>query len=138
MGAYTEAILPEDLPSTGLSGWPWRLAQAIWIILVVASLVWYVIAVPSLFELLSTPRFNEAELVIDSIRAEAAIMLSEIGLSAQHCAVFVMVLNSIPILIATGLALLLFWRKSDDWMVLAVSAFMVMYSVQALSATLEI
>src|SRR5260221_3885242 len=66
--------------------------------------------------------------------------LQNLGLSSGGCAVSILALAIASALVFFGVACVLFWRRSDDWMVMFVSLFLVIigvnFSVQA-QATLE-
>jgi signal transduction histidine kinase len=62
--------------------------------------------------------------------------LQALGLSVQAYAIYYTVLNSIFVCIYFIVAIILFWRRSDDWMALFASFFLMTFAVNFTSNTL--
>ncbi len=62
--------------------------------------------------------------------------LQALGLSAQAYAIFYIVLNIIFVCIYFIVAVVLFWRRSDDWMALFASFFLMTFAINFSSNTL--
>ncbi|HYX51327.1 MAG TPA: hypothetical protein VE843_16390, partial [Ktedonobacteraceae bacterium] len=63
--------------------------------------------------------------------------LQALGLSVQAYAIYYTVLNIIFVCIYFIVAIILFWRRSDDWMALFASFFLMTFSINFTSNTLE-
>jgi hypothetical protein len=99
--------------TTRLTGRRLALARAIWLGLTIIYLAMLAISLPLYWDkLLSDPYGIQNS-------------LAQIGLTLQFFVVYVIVLNCLVILALMGMAILIFLRKSDDWMALLVSLMMV-------------
>jgi hypothetical protein len=96
-------------PDTRLSGWRLTLARTAWIILFLMEVFIFAITLPVWFNLLRQ----------DPYQLQAG--LARLGLTVEFFALYSTGLQIILALALIAIALVIFWRKSDDWMGLLVS-----------------
>jgi hypothetical protein len=78
------------------------------------------LTLPASFALYLNPCVNDCEHT-----SQAAEALLHAGVSLELYAWIALSLTCLPMLVSLVLAIILFWRRSDDWMALLVSAFLV-------------
>jgi len=98
-----------DLRRTRLSGWTLILARAGWMAVFLLEVSLFVIAVP----------FRMEELRQDPYHLTPA--LNQFGLSIDFFVLYSTLLEGTLAVTLISIALIIFWRKSDDWMGLLVS-----------------
>lgn len=107
--------------STRLSG-RWLLAARLgWLLLMALTVAPFVASLPGYFESVTHPSARNAALSPDA----QPLIDAGISLTAYARVTFAMV--CLGLLVSLALALLLAWRRSDDWMALSVSLFIVVY-----------
>src|SRR5258708_27574035 len=126
---------------TRLHGRRLVLARVVWVAVVVFTLSIFMLSLPAYFAQLQTVCtgvtcvYSYGQLTPGTAQA-----LQNLGLSTGGYAVSILGLGIASALVFFGVACVLFWRRSDDWMVMFVSLFLVIigvnFSVQA-QATLE-
>lgn len=101
------------LETTRLNGKSLAIARALWLGLTIIYLVMLIASIPLYWQhLLSDPyELNDS--------------LAQIGLTVNFFVVYVITLNFVVIVALMTMAILIFLRKSDDWMALMVSLMMV-------------
>jgi hypothetical protein len=101
--------------STKLSGFRLQLARAGWLVAVLAILITFIVALP---------------VRMDQIRQDPyhlTPILSELGLDINFFVLYGNILEIVLSLACLSIALVIFWRKSDDWMGLLVSLGLVSF-----------
>ncbi len=126
---------------TRLHGRRLVLARVVWVAVVVFTLSIFMLSLPAYFAQLQTVCtgvtcvYSYGQLTPGTAQA-----LQNLGLSTGGYAVSILALAIASASVSFGVACVLFWRRSDDWMVMFVSLFLVIigvnFSVQA-QATLE-
>ena len=112
-----------QLEGTLLTGRRLTIARALWLVLTIVYLVMLAVSIPMYWEyLLSDPYGLEDSLV-------------QVGLSLNFFVIYVFSLNFIVIAVLVMMAILIFLRKSDDWMALLVSLMMVAIGAVTLPIT---
>lgn len=102
-------------PSTRLHGIGLHLARLIWLLAVLAIIVTFIVALP---------------LRIDQLRQDPyqlTRVLSQLGLDINSFVLYSLVLELLLLGACMAIALVIFWRKSDDWMGLLVSLSLVSF-----------
>jgi hypothetical protein len=102
-------------PSPTLRGRWLLLARAAWVAVAVTALGVFVISVPARYTQLSHPT------------AAVRTALSEVGLSAGGYALYNVSLDTIFVSIFAVVAIVIFWRRSDDPMALLVATMLVVW-----------
>ncbi len=102
-------------PAPGLRGRWLLLARAVWVAVAVSALGTFVIGVPARYAQLSNP----------TARVHAA--LSEAGLSAGGYALYNVTLDALFVSVFAVVAIVIFWRRSDDPMALLVATMLVVW-----------
>jgi hypothetical protein len=111
------------LEGTRLSGRRLAVARTVWLGLTIAYLSMLAVSIPLYWDkLLSDPYGLEESLV-------------QVGLSLHFFVVYAVLLTFLVILILMTMAILIFLRKSDDWMALLVSLMMVAIGAVTLPVT---
>jgi hypothetical protein len=98
-----------EQPDTHLSGWRLTLARTAWILLFLMEVSIFAITLPVWFNMLRQ----------DPYQLQAG--LARLGLTVEFFALYSTGLQIILALALIAIALVIFWRKSDDWMGLLVS-----------------
>ncbi len=110
----------------------WRLlaARAAWVLgvlWIVASFAW---SLPGQLHTFQHPSARSTELAPGAIAA-----LHQAGISLTAYAWIAVTFGSLVMLVATALALVLFWRRGNDWMVLLVSLLFPAYCLDSIGPT---
>lgn len=122
--------------STRLHGRWLVLARAVWVIVVVFTLSIFVLSLPSYYEQIQTICAGvTCALAYGQLTPGTAQALQNLGLSTAGYAVSILLLSLVSMMVSFGVAALIFWRKSNDWMAMFVSLFLVVigvnFSIQA-------
>jgi hypothetical protein len=102
-------------PSPTLRGHWFLLARAGWVAVAVAALGSFVISVPARYSQLAKPT------------AGVRLALAEIGLSAGEYALYNVILDTVFVSVFAVVAIVLFWRRSNDPMALLVATMLVVW-----------
>jgi hypothetical protein len=116
--------------TTRLDGRRLALARVAWAIVFVGMLASFAFGIPAYLASLSRACPD-----VCSFTEPQAAALASVGITLDTFAWISMTLACIIVLISTTLALILFWRRSNDWMVLLVSLFLVAYPILNLGTT---
>jgi hypothetical protein len=121
---------------TRLHGRWLALARTVWVAVVVFTLSIFMLSLPAYFAQLQTVCVGDTCVYsYGQLTPGTAQALENLGLSTGGYAVSILALAIGSALVFFGVACLLFWRKSDDWMAIFVSLFLVIigvnFSVQA-------
>jgi hypothetical protein len=112
-----------------LSGIRLMLARTLWLALVVPSLGFAVAGFPLYYQQLQRPCSNSVTcnfagaLTAQGLRAFAAIAFSASGYAAFNAIFWASIL-----VIWSGIGLLIFWRRSDDWFALLAAFALIMFN----------
>ena len=120
----------ENTP-TRLHGYPLLVARCIWGILVISALGFFVLSLPLYYShLLSacTSDSNPLCTLHGTLTTTGMQALQHLGIAPATYATYTIVLSSICACLWVAIGLQIFWRRSDDWMALFVSAFLITYS----------
>ena len=109
---------------------PWlTLARSVWVVCALLLLANFVASIPAYYQLLQTictlpdpSNCATGQLTPDTVQA-----LANLHLSLNSYAASFVILEVVLSLLYWGLGLLIFWRKSDEWMGLFVSLLLVLY-----------
>jgi hypothetical protein len=116
--------------TTRLSGSWLIMARAVWVGLVVPSLGLFVIGLPVYYQQLQRVCMNPATCYIaGTLPATELQALSTIGFSAGGYAALLTIFYAFTVAIWSGVGLLLFWRRSDDWLALLAAFFLVIEGI---------
>ena len=121
---------------TRLHGRRLVLARVVWVAVVVFTLSIFLLSLPAYFAQLQTICAGDTCVyAYGQLTSGTAQALQNLGLSTGGYAVSILALAIASASISFGVACVLFWRRSDDWMVMFVSLFLVIigvnFSVQA-------
>jgi hypothetical protein len=104
-----------DQADTRLAGrWGW-LARVAWVSMTIPTVVLFILAIPL--------RYSQLTHSVDAVQAR----LGPLSLSVGIYGVSSVLLEILFVATYWGVAALIFWRKSDDWMVLLVALFLVAF-----------
>jgi hypothetical protein len=126
-------------PTTGLHV-PWlSLARVAWVAVVVAALAIVIVSVPSSFEHYRSVCTSASGVCFERAPAqptpEGVRTLRDIGLSVSSYALVNVVIDKVFQLVWFAIGALIFWRRSDDYMALLTSLFLVTFGTIALDTT---
>lgn len=114
-------------PSTRIRG-GWLLAARLgWLLLLIATLAPFLASLPDYIASVEHPSPANAVLTPGAARA-----LQTIGVSRSAYSWVSFAILGVVVLISLALALLLAWRRNDDWMALAVSLFIIVYTISGI------
>jgi hypothetical protein len=121
---------------TRLHGRRLVLARVVWVAVVVFTLSIFLLSLPAYFAQLQTVCAGDTCVYsYGQLTPGTAQALHNLGLSTGGYVVSILALAIASALVSFGVACVLFWRRSDDWMVMFVSLFLVIigvnFSVQA-------
>jgi len=106
------------------------IARVVWVAVVVFALSIFLVSLPAYFAQLQTVCtgvtcvYSYGQLTPGSAQA-----LHTLGLSISAYTISTFILVTASTLVSFGVAGLIFWRKSDDWMAMFVSLFLVTFGV---------
>jgi hypothetical protein len=111
-------------------------ARVVWVAVVVFTLSIFIASLPAYFaQLQSVCAGDTCVYAYGQLTPGAAQALQNLGFSTGGYAVSILALAIASTLVSFGVAYVLFWRRSDDWMAMFVSLFLVIigvnFSVQA-------
>lgn len=128
-----------SVPPTTLQGrWLW-LARVAWVVVAITALAIVVFSVPS-----SVEHYGSVCTATSEVCSERALRqptpegvraLQEVGLSIDSYALLNVVIDKVFQLTWFAVGALIFWRRSDDRMVLLVSAFLVTFGTATVEPT---
>jgi signal transduction histidine kinase len=117
-----------DASATHLRGRPLALARAAWLVVALLALAIFVVATPLFFNQFQTacptPTCATEQLTTDQLRATHAA-----GWSLPFFAAALSALRIAHALLWCTVGILIFWRKSDDWMALFVALFLILFGL---------
>ena len=121
---------------TRLHGRRLVLARVVWVAVVVFTLSIFLLSLPAYFAQLQTICAGDTCVyAYGQLTPGTARAIQNLGLSTGGYAVSILALAIASASISFGVACVLFWRRSDDWMAMFVSLFLVIigvnFSVQA-------
>jgi hypothetical protein len=115
---------------TRLRGRRLVVARVVWVGLVISVLGAFALGVPRTFEIALT------------LRPTTRAGLAQLGLSASFNALYLVSLDTVTMLGFTLFALLIFWRRSDDWMIMLVGIMLLLsgmlYTAPAFEARIPV
>jgi hypothetical protein len=106
-------------PDTRLRGAPLALARAFVVAVAAFILVAGLAASPALYATLARPCADALNACL--ITPEQVAPLARLGISPGQLALGIIVLTLCAVALVDGVAALIFWRRSDDWMALLVT-----------------
>ncbi len=99
---------------TRLYGYQLILARCVWIVLVFSVLLVFALGIPETFKIALV------------LRPETRMGLEQFGLSAYFYALYIVVLDTITMIVFALFAVLTLWRRSNDWMVMFVGIMLLL------------
>ena len=122
--------LVSSAANTRLTGSWLIVARTVWLVLVLPSLGLFVIGLPVYYQQLQRACVNPAMCYIaGALPAQGLQTLSTTGLSASGYAALLTIFYAITVSIWSGVGLLIFWRRSDDWLALLAAFVLVIGSI---------
>src|SRR5215204_1512754 len=114
-------------------------ARVAWVVMAITVLAIILFSIPSSFEHYSSvcTAASEvcAERAVHQATPEGVRALGDIGLSVHTYALLNVVVDKVFQLLWFAVGALIFWRRSDDWMALGVSVFLVSFGPVAVDPT---
>lgn len=111
---------PPGPPDTSLRGRRLLIARMVWLAIAISSLLLFVVALPLYVKFLETVCAG-ASCPSGQVSLQTARTLQRAGISLHAYMIVNVTLTVIFALLWMGVGLLMFWRKSSDWMVLIFS-----------------
>ena len=106
------------------------IARVVWVAVVVFSLSIFLLSLPAYVAQLQTVCTGvTCVYAYGQLTPGTAQALQNLGLSIGGYAVSILALITASTLVSFGVAGLIFWRRSDDWMAMLVSLFLVTFGV---------
>lgn len=131
-----ESSLPPNTTHTHVQG-NWRmLARVAWVSLVLLLLSLFVTLLPSYFALLQNICTSSACALLQPT-PQSVQVLQQLGLSLASYAVLNLALIIATMAVCLLVGVVIFWRKSDDWMALLAAFFMVPFGMLYVTDALQ-
>jgi hypothetical protein len=128
-------------PPTTLHGRWLFLARMAWVVVAITALAIVVFSVPSSFEHYSSVCTAASEVcserAVDQPQptSEGVRALQDVGLSVRSYAILNIAIDEVFQLVWLAVGAIIFWRRSDDWMALLVSLFLVAFGTVTVDPT---
>ncbi|HEY6712348.1 MAG TPA: hypothetical protein VI055_08765, partial [Rubrobacter sp.] len=128
-------------PPTTLRGRQLFLARLAWVVLAITALAIVVFSVPSSFEHYSSVCTAASEVcserAVDQPQptSEGVRALQDVGLSVRSYAILNIAIDKVFQLVWFAVGAIIFLRRSDDWMALLVSLFLVAFGTVTVDPT---
>src|SRR5438874_282778 len=113
---------------TQLRGGLLALARGIWIAGVVVTVWLFVVELPKLYTQLQTVCVRTTVCPAGTLSPAGIRTLHDLGLSVGEYAVYTFAFFLTLVFVWSAVGFVIFWRRSDDWMALLVSLFLVMFT----------
>ena len=114
----------DDVAGTRLRGPALLGARIVWLLLLAETLVTFAIGIPAYLTGLAQARDEN-----DVLTPGAAEALRQLGIGLNTFALVATAVAGAIVLVTLGLALVLVWRRGDDWMALLISLFVIINTV---------
>ena len=126
----TGGAVVSNATNTRLTGSWLLIARVVWLVLVVPSLGLFLASLPVYYQQLQAACVDAATCyATGALSAQEQQALSTLGFSASGYATLVTLLSVITTVVWCGIGLLIFWRRSDNWLALLAAFFLVMFSL---------
>src|SRR5215210_5980156 len=117
-------------------------ARVAWVVMAITVLAIILFSIPSSFEHYSSVCTAVSEVcsderTVDQPTPEGVRALQDAGLSVHTYALLNVIVDKVFQLVWFAVGALIFWRRSDDWMALGVSVFLVSFEPVAVDPTSE-
>jgi hypothetical protein len=117
-------------PETRLHGSWLVLARVGWLLLVVYTLALFVGSLPAYYTRLQMPCVGTVACSLNGALSAAGIQaLQATGLSLSGYAAYTIALTIVVTLLWSAVGLVIFWRRSDDWVALLAALTLVLYNI---------
>ena len=114
---------------TRLHGGLLVLARGVWIAVVALTVGLFIAALPMLSRQLQTVCASATSCPSGVLSPTGLQTIHELGFSTGGYAAYILTLYVATSLVWFAVGVLIFWRKSDDWMALLVALFLVMFNI---------
>ncbi len=125
-GAYAASYSASD---TRLHGGLLVLARSVWILIVALTLGLFIAALPMLSRQLQTMCVSATACPSGQLSPTGLQTIHDLGFSVGGYAVYTLTLYIATSLVWYAVGIIIFWRKSDDWMALLVALFLIMFNL---------
>jgi hypothetical protein len=114
-------------------------ARIAWVTVAITALAIVLFSVPSSFEhyrgVCSADAETCSERAVEQPTPEGVRALQEVGLSVRSYALLNVAIDKVFQLVWFAVGAIIFWRRSDDWMALLVSLFLVAFGTVTVDPT---
>jgi hypothetical protein len=124
-------------PATTWSGRLLRLTRLVWLALALPTIGLYLAGVPVYFDFLLTP-CPDATCTNGQLTPELLRGMHALGLSVGFYATYTVVLDVVVAAVYSGVALLLFWRRSDDGMALFAALALLTFGSATFTGSMQL
>ena len=115
--------------TTRLSGFRLIIARTVWLALVVPSVGLFIASLPVYYAQIQRACVDPVTCnIAGTLTAKGLQELSALGLSVSGYAALLTIFFTIIVAIWSGIGLLIFWRRSDEWFALLTAFFLVMFN----------
>lgn len=120
---------PSSAPDTRLHG-PWLLAARVgWLMLVIGTLALFAGSLPTYYTRLQMPCSDPISCQLNgALTAKGLQALQAAGISLSGYAAYTIALNIAVVLLWSAVGLIIFVRRSDDWVALLTALTLVLYN----------
>lgn len=114
---------------TRLHGGLLVLARSVWILIVALTIGLFIAALPMLSRQLQTMCVSATACSSGQLSPTGLQTIHDLGFSVGGYAVYTLTLYIATSLVWYAVGIIIFWRKSDDWMALLVVLFLIMFNL---------
>ena len=115
--------------TTRLSGFRLIIARTVWLALIVPSAGLFIASLPVYYAQIQRACVDPVTCnIAGTLTAKGLQELSALGLSVSGYAALLTIFFTIIVAIWSGIGLLIFWRRSDEWFALLTAFFLVMFN----------
>jgi hypothetical protein len=112
-----------------------RIGHISWLIFIVLSISLFIAGIPVYYQELSQICVDET-CVSGQLTRDTETALRDLGISIRHRAVFILTIITVNFFVMLTLAVLIFWKRSNDWFALFLSLTFVSFMVDSTTVAL--
>jgi hypothetical protein len=112
-----------------------RIGHISWLIFIILSISLFIAGIPVYFQELSQICVDET-CVSGQLTRDTETALRDLGISIRHRAVFILTIIAVNFFVMLTMAVLIFWKRSNDWFALFLGLTFVSFMVDSTTVAL--
>jgi signal transduction histidine kinase len=113
------------------------IARLVWLLIATLGIALFLASLPAGYRVLLNPCVD-GECVYFQLSPEEMLVLHNMGFSLGQYAAYHVLISTASMLVFTGIALLIFWRRSSEWMVLLAGLWLVTFGATTVFSSLPL